>query len=75
MAGGGSQQEKEDNLNFCVPIHIMYRHFTLEVTGAQSWYYYIGPKMGKGQVCLTRQYLHPFPSRWRGLESPLLEKN
>ena len=44
----------------------------MEVTGSQSWRNYIGPKRGKGQVCLTKQCLHPFPSRWRGLESPLL---
>ena len=48
-------------------------HYTLEVAGSQSWPNYIGPKKEKGQVCLTRQCLHPFPSRWRGLESPLLK--
>ena len=46
--------------------------YTLEVAGCQSWPNFIGPKRGKGQVCLTRQCLHPFTSRWRGLESPLL---
>ena len=50
----------------------MYRTLYFEVTGAQNWPYYLGPKRGKGQVCLTRQCLHPFLSRWRGLESSLL---
>ena len=45
----------------------------LEVAGSHNWPNYIGPKKEKGQVCLTRQCLHPFLSRWRGLESTLLE--
>ena len=47
-------------------------HYTLGIAGSVSWPYYIGPKRGRGQVCLTKQCLHPFPRRWRGLESPLL---
>ena len=44
-------------------------HYTLGIAGSQSWPYYIRPKRGKGQVCLTKQCLHPIPCRWRGLES------
>ena len=47
-------------------------HYTLEVAGSQCQPYYIGPKRGKGQVCLTRQCLHPFPSRWRGVKNEVL---
>ena len=72
-------KERGDNLNFFLQelflhIHIFFtEHYTLEVAGSQSWSnYYRAKEQKKGQVCLTRHCLHFLPSRWRGLESPLL---
>ena len=64
--------DKGDNLNFFCIFTFRTEHYTLEIAVSQSWPNYIGPKRGKCQFCLTRQCLHPFPSRWHGLESPLL---
>ena len=63
---------KGDTLYLFCMVTFCTEHYTLEVAGSQSWpyQYYIGPKRGKDQVCLTRQCLHLFPSRWCGLESP-----
>ena len=74
MVRNGLYKEKAGNMNFVFAYsHLVSLHYgpTLEVADSQSWPNYRGPKRKKGQVCLTKQCLHPFPSRWRDLESPL----
>ena len=69
MARGGSHYEKGDNLIFVCIVMFCTGHYPLEVTGAQSWPDYIGPKREKGQVCLTRPVFTPFLFKvaWSGI--------
>ena len=69
MAGMVHIKKKKTILTFVCIFTLCTEHFTLEVTGAQSWSYYIGPKKGEGPRLSNQAVFAPYPLKvaWSGI--------